>query len=492
MSSVRAAGASSRGGGRGPSVIPSGMDFFPVVNPATGETVRTYPAMPMEEAHAAIEQAHAAFLGWRRTSFADRARLMRAAAARFRERKDALAALMTVEMGKTVREGGEEVEKCALGCEYFADRAERLLAPEPVDADDFRASGGAANERAYVTANPLGVVLALMPWNFPLWQAVRFLAPGLMAGNACVLKHADNVPGCALALEELFRAAGFPTHLFRAVLVGIPAVEGLITHSRVAAVTLTGSVPAGRSVAGIAGRALKKCVLELGGSDAYVILEDADLDLAAETCARARLLNTGQSCIAAKRFIVPQAVRAEFERRLVEHMREFRAGDPTAPDTRLGPLASRRHRDNLHAQVRASVERGARLMLGGEVPPGPGAFYPPTILADVVPGMVAYTEELFGPVASILPAADEADALRIANDTAFGLGAAVFTRDLTRGERIAAEVLEAGAAFVNTNVRSMPALPFGGIKDSGYGRELSAHGIREFVNLKTVLVKTSG
>lgn len=462
------------------------MTAFPVIDPATGETLRTYPAMPRAEAHGIVEAVHAAFQTWKRTTFAERARLMHAAAGVFRGRKDELAALVTAEMGKTLQEAGEEVEKCAFGCDFYADHAEAMLAPEALTEAAFRAGGGAAGERAFTTHNPLGVVLALMPWNFPLWQVARFLAPGLMAGNACVLKHANNTPGCALALESVFREAGFPPDLFRAVLVDIPEVENLITHPKVAAVTLTGSVPAGRSVASIAGRVLKKCVLELGGSDPYLILEDADLDHAAEVCARGRLLNMGQSCIAAKRFVVVTAVREEFEHKFTARMAAVRGSGPAA----LAPMATVRGRDRLHAQVRASIASGARRLLGGEVPPGPGAFYPPTVLTDVRPGMAAYEEELFGPVASIIPVADEAEAIRVANDTAFGLGAAVFTRDVAHGERIAAEALEAGAAFVNASVRSMPALPFGGIKDSGYGRELSRHGIMEFVNVKTVLVRS--
>lgn len=462
---------------------------FPVINPATGETVRSYAALTTVEAHTAVEQVHTAFLPWRRTGFDERAAFLRGAAGEFRRRKAQLAALMTEEMGKTVREGGEEVEKCALGCEFFAEHAAAFLAPKPVDPAQFQQAGGAENERAFTVTNPLGVILALMPWNFPLWQVIRCAAPALMAGNGVVLKHADNVPGCALVLEEIFRAAGFPPDIFRTLLVGVPAVPGLIEHPRVAAVSLTGSVSAGRAVAAVAGRALKKCVLELGGSDAYLVLHDADLELAAEVCTRARLLNTGQSCIAAKRFIVVNAVREEFTRRFVAAMSAFRTGDPQDPATRLGPLASRARRTALHEQVAASVAKGARRLLGGEIPPGPGAFYPPTILTDVSPGQPAYDEELFGPVAAVIAARDEEEAIRLANDSAYGLGSAVFTRDLTRGESIATQRLEAGASFVNGNVRSLPALPFGGIKDSGYGRELAAAGLHEFVNLKTVLVR---
>lgn len=462
-------------------MVPSAaMHSFPVIDPATGAKVADHPAMTRLEAYEVIERVHEAFLGWERTTLPERAECMHAAAAVLRQRKPVLAALVTQEMGKMAREAGEEVEKCAVCCDYFADHAAAMLAPEIPSTAALRAGGVAEGERASVVHRPLGVVLALMPWNFPLWQVARFLAPGLMAGNACVLKHANNTLGCALALEEVFRAAGFPPDLLRAVLVDIPEVEGLIAHPRVAAITLTGSVEAGRAVAAAAGRALKKCVLELGGSDPYLILEDADLELAAAVCTEARLRNAGQSCIAAKRFVVVEAVRAEFERRFTARMAAW-----DAP----APLASLRGRDRLHAQVRASVEAGARLLLGGEVPPGVGAFYPATVLTGVRPGTPAYVQELFGPVAAIVPVADEAEAIRVANDTAFGLGAAVFSRDAARGERIAVEELRAGAAFVNAGVRSVPGLPFGGIKDSGYGRELSRQGILEFVNVKTVLVR---
>lgn len=456
-------------------------DPFPVISPVTGETLRTYPAMSREEAHGIVAQAREAFLAWRHTSFSERAQLMRNAAEGLLRSQADLAALATQEMGKNPREAAEEIAKCAACCQYYAAHAEALLAPEHPTPEAFHAGGGGENERASIIFQPLGVILALMPWNYPFWQAVRFLAPGLMAGNACVLKHANNTPGCALALERVFREAGFPPGLFRAVLVDVPEVEHLITHPGIAAVTLTGSVAAGRSVAAIAGRALKKCVLELGGSDPYLVLEDADLDLAAEVCTRGRLMNAGQSCIAAKRMIVVAAARGEFEAKFTARMAAWN------PPGGMAPLATHRGRDRLHEQVRASVDRGARLLLGGVVSEGPGAFYPPTVLTDVAPGMPAYDDELFGPVASIIPVADEAEAIRVANSTSFGLGAAVFTRDLSRGERIAA-ALEAGAAFVNAGVRSMPGLPFGGIKDSGYGRELGREGIREFVNIKTVLV----
>jgi succinate-semialdehyde dehydrogenase/glutarate-semialdehyde dehydrogenase len=404
---------------------------------------------------------------------------MRGAAASLRKRKDEFAELMTAEMGKTRAEGLAEVEKCAGNCDFFAEHAESFLAREPIDM------GG---PKAFVTFNPLGVVLAIMPWNFPFWQVYRFAAPALMAGNVGVLKHASNVPGCALAIQDIFTEAGFPPGAFTTLLVGSRHVRALIEHRLVRAVTLTGSTPAGKAVASQAGAVLKKTVLELGGSDAYIVLDDADLDLAAETCVNSRLINAGQSCIAAKRFIVVEPVLEAFTTRFVALMKTKKMGDPLAEDTDLGPQARRDLRDALHQQVVASVERGATLLLGGQVPPGDGAFYPPTVLSDVTPGMPAYDEELFGPVAAILKARDEADAVRIANDSVFGLGGAVFTADSARGERVA-RALEAGATFVNAQVASDPRLPFGGVKESGYGRELGVFGIREFVNVKTVYVK---
>jgi succinate-semialdehyde dehydrogenase/glutarate-semialdehyde dehydrogenase len=332
------------------------------------------------------------------------------------------------------------------------------------------------------------VILAVMPWNFPFWQVFRFAAAAVMAGNGVVLKHASNVPGCSLAIEDVFRQAGFPEDLFRAVLVGGTHVEAAIANPHIRAVTVTGSTAAGKAVARKAGEMLKKTVLELGGSDPYVILEDADLAKAVETCVRSRLINSGQSCIAAKRFIVVNARREEFEDLFVSRMKAAKMGDPLDEFTEVGPQARLDLRRDLHRQVQESLARGAVLLLGGEIPPGDGAFYPPTVLTEVKRGMPAYEEELFGPVAAIIPVADEREAIRVANDSSFGLGAAVFTRDLARGERIAAEELEAGSCFVNDFVRSDPRLPFGGIKESGYGRELSSHGIREFVNVKTVVV----
>jgi succinate-semialdehyde dehydrogenase/glutarate-semialdehyde dehydrogenase len=449
-------------------------------NPATGEQGKRHREISLDQALAAAASAHRAFLAWRRTSFAERAAIVRTAAAILRRRKEEFARLMTEEMGKTVVEGRAEIEKCAFNCEWFADHAERYLAREPVDL------GG---PEAFVTYNPLGIVLAIMPWNFPFWQVFRFAAPALMAGNGALLKHASNVPGCALAIEQVLHEAGVPHDLFRTLLLPTRDVAALIKDSHVAAVTLTGSVAAGKAVAGEAGSVLKKCVLELGGSDAYVVLEDADVAAAAKVAATARMVNGGQSCIAGKRFIVVKPVLDRFTDALVDQMRGYAMGDPLEEETRLGPMQSVKARDEIHRQVADSVAQGARLLLGGEVPDRSGAWYPATVLADVLPGQPAHDEEVFGPVAAIIAAEDEADAIRIANAGAFGLGSAVLTGDVDRGRRIAAEELEAGLAFVNENVRSDPRMPFGGVKHSGYGRECSAFGIREFTNVKSVHVR---
>ncbi|MDH3745937.1 MAG: NAD-dependent succinate-semialdehyde dehydrogenase, partial [Acidobacteriota bacterium] len=391
---------------------------------------------------------------------------------------------MAVEMGKPVREGRAEVEKCARVCRFYAEQAAEFLAPQTIETDA---------KTSFVTFEPLGPVLAVMPWNFPFWQVFRFIAPHLTAGNVGLLKHASNVPGCALAIEEVMREAGYPEGVFQTLLIGSRRVAGLIEDKRVRAVTLTGSTPAGRAVAAKAGECLKKTVLELGGSDPYVILADADLELAVNQCVTSRLINCGQSCIAAKRFIVTPENLEEFERRVVEAMVSKRVGDPLDASTDIGPMARSDLRDELHQQVVASVAAGARCLLGGEKPEGDGdgdgAYYPPTVLTDVRPGMAAYDDELFGPVAAILPAKSDKDAIRIANDSCFGLGAAVFTADLEKGVRIAARELEAGSCFVNAFVRSDPRLPFGGIKESGFGRELGSFGTYEFVNIKTVCVR---
>ena len=449
------------------------------INPTDGETLNTYDEMSPEEAAAAVENAHAAWTSWRQTSFAERGRLTKRAGLILRERKHELAKLMALEMGKPLKQGIAEAEKCAWVCDYYADNAEVHLAP-----DLIRTEGS----KSYVAFEPLGVVLAVMPWNFPLWQVFRFAAPALMAGNTGVLKHSSNVPGCALVIEEILRQAGFPIGTFRTLLIGSGQVQAVIEHPRVRAVTLTGSTPAGKSVAAQAGATLKKTVLELGGSDPYVVLEDADLNLAIQTCVNSRLINSGQSCINAKRFVVAEPILPAFTEGYVALMKSKKMGDPLLEETEVGPMARHDLRDELHQQVLASIKHGARLLLGGEVPSGSGAYYPPTVLADVKPGMPAYDDELFGPAAAIIRANNEQDAVRIANDSVFGLGAAVFTRDVKRGERVARE-LEAGSTFVNALVASDPRLPFGGIKQSGYGRELGSYGIREFVNVKTVYIK---
>jgi len=449
------------------------------LNPATGELIREYAELTPEEVDSALAAAHRAFGCWRETTFGERATVVRDAARLLRERADDYATLMALEMGKPVRDGRAEAQKCAWVCEYYADNAEAFLQRETIETD---------GSSSFVTFQPLGVVLAVMPWNFPFWQVFRFAAPGLMAGNVGVLKHASNVPGCALAIEEVFREAGLPQGVFTTLLIGSAQVDSVIDNPLVKAVTLTGSTPAGRAVASGAGDRLKKTVLELCGSDPYVILEDADLHTTVPACVTSKLLNAGQSCIAAKRLIVVDGIYDEFVERFVEGMRSAKVGDPLCEDTQVGPMARHDLRDELHDQVRASVAKGAQCLLGGTVPGGPGAFYLPTVLAEVTRGMPAYDEELFGPVAAIIEVPDEAEAIRVANDSPFGLGAAVFTRDVARGERIAAEKLEAGCCFVNALVKSDPRLPFGGVKESGYGRELSHYGIKEFVNTKTVYV----
>ena len=449
------------------------------INPATGEMLKTYEEMTPQQTAAAVCEAYEEWKAWRKVPFDERARPMKKAAAILRERKEEYARLMALEMGKPVKQGIAEAEKSALGCDYYADHAATHLAPEPIKTE---------STKSYVAFEPLGVVLAVMPWNFPFWQVFRFAAPALMAGNAGVLKHASNVPGCALAIEQVFVDAGFPKGVFRTLLIGSRQVKAVIENPHVSAVTLTGSTPAGKAVAAQAGAVLKKTVLELGGSDPYIVLEDADVELAVNTCVTSRLINSGQSCVNAKRFIVVEPLVQAFTEKFVAAMKAKRVGDPLAEGTDIGPQSRPDLRDELHNQVRDSVAKGAKVLLGGELPPGKGSFYPPTVLADVKKGMPAYDEELFGPVAAIINARDEAEAISMANDSIFGLGAAVFTRDTARGERVARE-LEAGCTFVNALVASDPRLPFGGIKESGYGRELGSYGIREFVNIKTVYVK---
>ena len=446
------------------------------INPHSGERIKSYTPETDDALAERLRAASSTFQEWKTRSFSDRAKLMRAAATLMRERKDELAALMADEMGKVIRDGIAEVQKCADCCDYYAENAQRFLQKQLVESDA---------QESYIAYDPLGVVLAIMPWNFPFWQVFRFAAPALMAGNVGVLKHASNVSGCALAIEAIFNDAGFPPHAFSTLLVESSRVETLIRNPLVSAVTLIGSTPAGRSVAGIAGSELKKSVLELGGSDAYVVLEDADLDLAVDMCVKSRLINAGQSCIAAKRFIVVKPLREAFEQRYAERFRAIRHGDPRDPDSNIGPMARTDLRDQVHEQVMKSVQQGARLLVGGVVPDGPGAYYPATVLAGVKPGMTAFDEEIFGPVAAIIEAEDERHAVALANQSVFGLGAALFTRDKDKADRIARQI-EAGSVFINAFVKSDPRLPFGGIKQSGYGRELSWFGIQEFVNIKTV------
>jgi succinate-semialdehyde dehydrogenase/glutarate-semialdehyde dehydrogenase len=450
------------------------------INPATGALIAEYEDFPAERIPEAVKKADQAHQEWRTLPLAERSKRTLAAATVLRDRSEELAQLMTAEMGKPIKEARSEIEKCAWVCEYYAESAEHFLSPEMVET---------SASRSYIAYEPLGVILAIMPWNFPIWQVVRFAAPAMTSGNAVLLKHAPSVPGCALACEDIFRKAGFPEGLFQTLLLYVDEVEKLIDDPLVRAVTLTGSTAAGKAVASAAGSRLKKTVLELGGSDPYVILADADLDAAMPACLTARLINTGQSCIAAKRYIVVESLREEFERELVARMTAVRMGDPTSEDVDIGPIARDDLRANLHRQVEESVTAGARLLLGGKLPAGTGFYYPPTVLTDVGPGMPAYLEELFGPVASVIPVANDDEALRAANDTVYGLSGAVFTSDVERGERIAREVIQAGSVFVNEFSRSDPRLPFGGIKESGYGRELSGFGIREFVNVKAVYVK---
>lgn len=462
-----------------PAKPPGWSGGFTAVNPANGELVSSKPYLSESEFGEALASAERAQKLWRRRPVSERARLLNALAREFRAERQTLAELMAVEMGKPLTQGLGEIEKCADCCEYFAQGAAEFLEPVSVSTS---ARG------SYWSLQPLGLVLGIMPWNFPFWQVVRFAVPTLALGNGVLLKHAPSVPGCALALERLFRAAGFPEGVYTNLFVDMEATGRLIADGRVRAISLTGSVRAGRAVAAQAGSSLKKCVLELGGSDPALVLADAELDSAVEACAWGRMRNTGQSCIATKRVVAVEEIREDFETRLATYLGGMRVGDPLDPSTEIGPMARADLRDELDRQVRSSIDRGASLLMGGECTPGPGAWYPPTLLTDVQPGMPAYGEELFGPVAVVIPARDEADALRIANDTSYGLGASVFTADLARGEEIAREMLDAGNCFVNRAVESVKSLPFGGVKASGYGRELSSLGMMEFANVKTVYV----
>jgi len=451
---------------------------FQSVNPATGEVLETFEETAPAAIDDILERADVASREWRRRPVTERAERLRAAGRVLRERKDEYARTMALEMGKPLAQGVGEVEKCAWVCDFYAEHGATLLADEPRPSDATR---------SYVRFEALGPVLAIMPWNFPFWQVFRFAAPALVAGNAGILKHAPNVPRCAVEIETVFHDAGFPDGLFRAVFLSNEGAGRVIADGRVRAVTLTGSDRAGSQVAEQAGRHLKKTVLELGGSDPFIVLDDADLERAAATAAEARLINSGQSCIAAKRFIVVDHVADAFLERFTTAMRAWKVGDPLDPATQVGPQARLDLREKLHSQVQESVKRGAQVILGGQLPVGRGAFYPPTVLVAVEPGMPVFDQETFGPVAAVIRAKNEVDAIRVANASAYGLGAAVWTRDAQRGERVAREI-EAGSVFVNGLVKSDPRLPFGGVKRSGYGRELSKEGLREFVNVKTVWV----
>jgi len=450
------------------------------INPYTNVLINNYQELSYPQINKKLLLADNSFLSWKKTDMAQRSRILHKTADVLRNNAKEYASLMTSEMGKLIKSGISEVNKCAWVCDYYADNAENFLNTQIIETDA---------SKSYITYNPLGTLLAIMPWNFPFWQVFRFAAPALMAGNTCVLKHASNVSGCALAIEKIFLDAGLPYGVFQTLLVSSSKVEYIIEHPVIKAITLTGSTPAGIAVAAKAGSVLKKTVLELGGNDAYIILEDADIDEAVRSCFTSKMINAGQSCIAAKRFIVVDKIRKEFEDKFTELMKEVKIGDPEDPETELGPLAREDLRDELHEQVNKSIKKGAICLLGAYIPNEIGALYPATVLTNVKKGMPAYDEELFGPVVSIISAKDRDDAIRLANDSQFGLGSAVFTSNLDLGEKTAALDLDAGSCFVNDFVRSDPRLPFGGIKESGYGRELSKLGILEFVNIKTIYIK---
>lgn len=458
----------------------SNSKYMQAINPYTGKVCGTYPHHSDKEVQYIISQVNKEWINWRNTSFDERSKLMFRLGGLLLERKEWLSDMITAEMGKVKRESLAEVEKCAWVCRYYANNAEQFLMRETIQTE--------AN-RSFVSYQPIGTVLAVMPWNFPFWQVFRFLAPALMAGNTGLLKHASNVPGCALAIEQLVDEAGFPANVFRSLLIGGSEVNAVIENPNVKAVTLTGSTPAGKAVAKAAGAVLKKTVLELGGSDPYLVLADADVNEAARLCVAARLLNGGQSCIGAKRFIVMDSVYDTFRDEFVRLMQQATYGNPMDVQTTIGPMAQTDLRDELHRQVMKSVVAGAKVLCGGFVPDGAAPFYPPTVLENVLPGMPAYHEELFGPVASLFRVNTEEEAVFVANDTVFGLGAAIFSQSTEKALELAEKGLQAGCVFINDFVKSDPRLPFGGVKESGYGRELSLLGIREFVNAKTIVLK---
>ena len=449
------------------------------INPTTGKIEKTYLEHTLEEVFEAIEKSHNAFLKWRMTDYETRSQLMKNAAQILHNGKEHYGKILTLEMGKPISQAIAEVEKCAWVCDYYAENTQIILKEEIVKTD--------ASE-SYVRFDPIGVVLAVMPWNFPFWQVFRFAAPALMAGNVCILKHASNVPMSALAIEEIFIQAGFPENTFKSLLIGSSQVEEIISHPKVKAATLTGSELAGKQIAQACGSNLKKSVMELGGSDPFIVLEDANIDEAVKTAVTARIINNGQSCIAAKRFIVVEKIYDQFEKEFVDAMKKVKVGDPMNKETELGPIAREDLLNELDAQVKQSVVKGAVVLCGGKRIEREGFFYEPTILVNLSKGMPAYDDEIFGPVASLIKAKDEEDAIRIANDSPFGLGASLWTSNITKAKELACKI-ESGSVFINGMVKSDPRLPFGGIKNSGYGRELSHYGIKEFVNIKTVWIK---
>lgn len=450
------------------------------INPFTGKEIAQYKTDTTTIIKHKLEQSRKAFDKWSKVSHRQRAAYLKALADYLQKNKKSLAETATLEMGKPYAQSITEIEKSVTTLTYYSDKGPLFLEPEIVETEA---------QKSYVTFQPIGTVLAIMPWNFPYWQVFRAMGPILMAGNSMVLKHASNVTGCALAIEKALTEAGLPEYLFQSLIVPSSEMEHVIASKHINAITFTGSTSAGSKVAEIAGRHLKKQVLELGGSDAYVILHDADLARAVEVCVTSRLNNSGQSCISAKRFVVDKKVIGTFQTQMAELMQQKKYGDPMSGGIAIGPLARHDLRDQLHKQVEESVKMGAKVLCGGFIPEEEGAFYPPTVLTHVKKGMPAYDEELFGPVAAIIEAKDEADAIRIANDSVFGLGGAVFSRDIKRAEKLAEEELQAGSVFVNDFVRSDARLPFGGIKQSGYGRELSYYGLREFVNIKTIFIR---
>ena len=448
------------------------------INPTTGEIILEYREHSAKEVEQIVRDVHSAWVNWKDTAFELRSVLMKKTAQILRDKRDIYARLMTMEMGKLLRESMAEIEKCAWVCDFYADHAADILKDELIASDA---------SKSFIAFQPIGPILAVMPWNFPFWQVIRFAAPALMAGNAAVLKHASNVPGCALAIEEIFREAGFPANLFRTLMIPASAVEKVITHPAIVGVTLTGSEAAGSQVASLAGKHLKKTVLELGGADPFIILDDADLEKAVKTAVTARMINQGQSCIAAKRFIVMDSVVHQFETGMKDAFEALRNGDPMDSETQVGPMARPDLVDEIEQQVTHSVAAGARLITGGHRPDRSGCYFEPTILSDVREGMPVYSQETFGPVVSIIAVRSEEEAIRVANDSDFGLGGCLWTRDLKKGEDIARKIAT-GAMFVNGMTKSDPRLPFGGIKKSGYGRELGSYGIKEFVNIKTIWI----